>query len=176
MLLDSEGTFRAKLVGKEMCRSKGGAEQLALRFEVTAGDKAGAQITEFLSFSDAALKYTVEKMRTCGWSGADLADLETLGSTEVEIVVRMKQDPGYEPRMRVQFINSVGGGAVAVKSALSDSEKRAFAAKMRAAILGLDPSRASQHAAARPQAPARPPAQPQRRPEPPPVDDGDVPF
>lgn len=172
MILDTEGTFRAKVVGKDLCRSKAGAEQLALRFEVTQGDKAGAQITEFLSFSEKALKYTVEKMRACGWSGIDLADLETLGSAEVDIVVRTESDPGYEPRLRVKFINAANGGAVALKSALGEAERRAFAAKMRGLIAGLDPKQAT----ARPAAPQRPAAQPQRRPEPPPADDGDIPF
>lgn len=175
MLLDTEGTFRAKVVGKDLCKSSSGKEQLALRFEVTAGDKAGCQITEFLSFSEAALKYTVKKMRTCGWTGVDLSDLETLGSAEVDIVVRMKEDPGYEPKLRVDFINEVGGGAIAVKSALSDAERRGFAAKMRGLIAGLDPKQL-QAQPSRPAAQQRPAAQPQRRPEPPPVADEDVPF
>jgi len=162
-LVDQEGSFKAKVVSKDYCRAKSGAEQLAVRFEVVDGPQAGHQITEFLSFSEAALKYTVEKMRTMGWSGIDLADVETLGSNEVEIVVRAEEWEG-QSRMRVAFINAVGGASMALKSALNESERKAFAARMRGLIVGLDPSQ------------ARKPAAPPQREEPPPPSDEDLAF
>lgn len=160
--IEKEGSYKAKVVGKDYCKSKGGAEQLAVRFEVVDGVEAGHQIMEFLSFSDAALKYTVEKMRAMGWAGLDLADLSTLGTNEVEIVVRPEEWDG-QVKMRVKFINSLGG--VALKTALNEGERKSFAARMRGMIAGLDPAGAKAT-----------PAKPKSREEPPPPDDSEIPF
>jgi hypothetical protein len=168
-IIDTAGTYRAKLTSKEWCKSSKGAEQLALAFEVVDGAQVGNHITEFLSFSDAALQYTEKKMRTLGWTGVDLEDLSTLGSAEVDIVVQPEVWEGNE-RMRVKFINAPG--SIGTITPLGDGERKAFAARMRAKIVGLAPSQAKGAQAKKP-APAK--TQPQRE-EPPPPIDADIPF
>ncbi len=169
-IIDAEGTYRAKVISKEFCQSKAGKEQLAIGFEVVGdGPQAGHHITEFLSFSDAALPYTEKKMRTLGWQGIDVLDLSTLGSVEVDIVCAVEAQDGYEPRMRVKFINAAGSGPTMNTTPLDDGQKKAFAARMRAKLAGLN--------AAQARVAAKKPPQPAKREEPPPPSDDDsIPF
>lgn len=165
-IIDTEGTYRVKVVSKDFCKSSKGAEQLAIGYEVVEGPQAGHHLTDFLSFSDKALQYTEKKMRVLGWQGVDLADLSTLGSNEVEIVCATEVYEGVS-RMKVKFVNAIGSGGAKI-DALDDAAKKAFAARMRAKIVGLN--------AAQAKAPAAKQSKPAGREEPPPPDDGDIPF
>jgi hypothetical protein len=170
------GRYRAKAREWSLGKASTGTVQLGVSFDLL--DRPGQQIAWYGFFTDKALATTVKAMRAMGWQGSDPSECSenggSLDANEVSLVVEHEQDQDGQLCARVRWVNSMGG--LGMKEQLQGNDLKAFGAQLRGKILALDPSRASQHAAARPQAPARPPAQPQRRPEPPPVDDGDVPF
>ena len=171
-----EGKYRGKAREWDLGKASTGTVQVAVSFDLL--DRPGQQIVWYGFFTDNSLETTVKALRAMGWQGSDPSELGSngggLSEKEVTLVVEHEQDQKGQKRARVRWVNP--GGGVALKEALAGQDLKAFGAQLRGKILALDPSRASQHAAARPAAQQRPPAQPQRRPEPPPVDDGDVPF
>ena len=162
-MISSEGTFRAKVIEKELREAKSGTPQVVITFEVVDGEHAGETIRDYAALSEKALPYTVAKMRACGWTGVDVSALESLGSKECQIVVATDVYNG-ESRMRVKFVNDLDRAAPSIGS-MDAAKKKAMAAKLRGLIAGLDPSQAKV-------------AQPQRNK--PPVadaaDDSDIPF
>jgi hypothetical protein len=170
------GRYRARAREWSIWAASTGTMQIGVLFDLL--DMPGQRITWYGFFTDKALPDTVKALRTMGWQGSDPSELGDNGggldANEVSLVVEHEQDQQKKTRARVRWVNPSGG--LGLKPPLAGNDLKAFGAQLRGKILALDPSRASQHAAARPQAPARPPAPPQRRPEPPPVDDGDVPF
>jgi hypothetical protein len=171
----SPGNYRAKASEWAIGQASTGTMQIGVSFDLL--DLPGQRITWYGFFTDSTLKTTVKALRTMGWEGSDPSEFADRGgrldTNEVQLVVEHEQDKNGETRARARWVNPAGG--LAMKSVLQGNDLKAFGAQLRGKILALDPSRASQHAAAKP-TPQRPPAQPQRRPEPPPVDDGDVPF
>jgi len=163
-MICAEGTYRAKVIEKELTEAKTGTPQVAITYEVTEGDHAGETIRDYAALSEKALPYTVAKMRACGWTGVDVSALESLGSKECQIVVATDVYNG-ESRLRVKFVNDLDRAAPSIGS-MDAAKKKAMAAKLRGLIAGLDPSQ------------ARAAAQPQRS-KPPVADTGtddDIPF
>jgi hypothetical protein len=161
-----QGIFTAAVIDKGLGRSSKGTAQVFVSFQAKDGEAAGQTIAWYGSFSDAALPYTMEKLRTTGFAGDDLSDISSVGSAgDVQIVVAHEKYEG-KIRAKVQFINALGGARLA--NPMDDADKRRFAAEMRSKIAALG---ASSRAAPKPAAPAR--AQ-DRRPEPPHSDD--IPF
>ena len=140
-MICAEGTYRAKVIEKELTEAKTGTPQVAITYEVVDGEHAGETIRDYAALSEAALKYTVEKMRACGWQGVDVSNLETLGSKECQIVVKSEVYNG-ESRLRVRFVNDLTRTGSAIIGTMDDAKKRAMAAKLRGLIAGLDPSQA----------------------------------
>lgn len=133
-LLD-EGTYRGKGFSATLCRSGNGSEQVAIEFELLEMD--GYKMTYFGSFTGGALEHTVKALRACGWSGQDLSDLTGIDANEVTLVVGHHEYNG-KTTARINWVNPVGAGSPALKSQLAPDEARAFAARMRGAILGLE--------------------------------------
>lgn len=169
------GRYRAKAREWDLGKASTGTVQLGVSFDLL--DRPGQSIAWYGFFTEAALKTTVKAMRSMGWQGSDPSECAASGggldANEVLLVVEHEQDQDGQLCARVRWVNSMGG--LGMKEQLQGQDLKAFGAQLRGKILALDPSRASQHAAAKP-APQRPAAQPQRRPEPPPADDGDIPF
>lgn len=170
--LEAEGTWRAKLVAKEIYKAppKEGEtaerEYLKVGLEVTQGEHAGKTVSDSWYFTDAAYDLTVKRMRAFGWKGVDLGDLSTLGCEEADIVCQNDTFKG-KTRLKVKFVNALGDSPDRVSAPLNAGELKSFAARMRAKIVGLDAKQAKAQ-------PAKS-AQPQRE-EPPPPIDADIPF
>lgn len=159
--------------------------------EIDFHSEHGEAITGTLWITENTVKRVVESLRHAGWQGDDLFDLSTVGSKLCQIVVASEQYKGkWYPK--VQWVNanaSTGGGGNGL-SVLGDSERRAFATKMRGLVIaangGKPSTPAPRGAGGAPQtqrqaAPGSAPQQ-QRAPEPEswggssPPEDGDIPF
>lgn len=133
----AKGKHRAKLSSIQFGFTEKDNEQIVLGFEIVGdGPDAGRFISSFRYFSDAAVDYTVEDLKTLGWSGQDLDQLEQLradgkiGAEEVELVVDHEEYNG-EWNARVKFINRTGGGMVRLKKPMQGDELKRFSARMR---------------------------------------------
>ena len=171
------GQKRAKAIRWAIGEAKTGTRQVGVEFELL--DVEGCpHMTWYGFFTDKALATTVKALRACGWEGCDLEQLDGLDRNEVQLVIEPETDDAGQRRARIRWVNSAGG--LAMGTALAGNDLKGFAAKMRGAILALDPSNASRYAANKP---APKPASGQRQaqngpaaPEPPPVGDDDMPF
>ena len=123
-------------------------------------------ITWFGYFTDAAWERTVESLRTCGWSGSDVSNIEDLGANEVELVI---EDDTYDgkTRAKVKWINKIGG--VALGAPLAGDKMKAFAAAMQQKIKSLGAVKPAQPKQVKP-------ARPSSIEEPPPLTDADLNF
>lgn len=132
------GTHRARPIDCALGMTSTNKEQIGVMFELV--DDQGQRITWYGYFTDATFERTIESLRRLGWNGNDLADfhrgLPADVDNEVDIVVEEETDNNGEPRPKVRWINSAGGG-VAVKTVLDDQQVRAFSARMKARVAGL---------------------------------------
>lgn len=90
-----------KITGAEVLppKSEGKAPQVAVGFENAAGD----YITWYGSLSPAALPYTVERLRNCGWTGNDLTTIGSLVGKVADIKVG-EETYNNETSLRVKGI------------------------------------------------------------------------
>ncbi len=145
------GTHKARAVSWALGGERG-KEQIAIMFEILEGHLQGRKTTAYLSFSDAAVDYTMEKMRNCGWGSDSLAELDSLGNNEVELVIEDEVWEG-KTRSKVKFINKAN--RLTLKNALDDNAIAAFAARMRGKAVASKQKFGAQPApAARKEAPA----------------------
>lgn len=118
-------------------------------------------------FTDLTTDRTIESLRYLGFEGDDLSNLVGLDKNEVDLVV---EDEEYEGKTyaRVQFINQPRGATV--KTVLEGQKLSTFAAQMKSAFRAHDAAN-GKRTTTRPAAPAA-----DKRPEPPPLSDADIPF
>ncbi len=127
------GTYRAKATNAQLAFTDGGKEQVAVEFEITSpGQCFGEMITWYGYFTDKTTERTIKGLRTCGWQGSDLSDLRGVSDNEVSIVIDEEEYQG-KSRFKVQWVNALGGGGP--KKPMTDTEARAFAARMKGAVL-----------------------------------------
>ncbi len=129
----ADGTYKAKAVDWALGETKAGKPQIAVTFQLTG--EGAPRITYYGSFSDAAYEYTVQRLRVCGWTGDDLTQLDSIGTHEVELVIKADTYEG-KTRAKVQFINRPGEGG-GLKSKMTEASAREFAAVMKAKIAAL---------------------------------------
>lgn len=119
----------------------------------------GTEITLIASLSPNAAPYTVEKLRNAGWTGTSFAALlagqyDGLGEVDCNITVDVEEtdnrngdwlmrdgDNGvklFNPRMRINFVNKMGGGFNFKKEATADDAK-ALDQKLAAILAAADP-------------------------------------
>lgn len=122
------GNHRARAKEWALGVSSTGKEQIGVMFELVGGEHAGKHITWFGYFTDGAVDRTLESLRHCGWDSDNLADLDSLGANEVDLVV---DDEEYEGkwRSRVKWVNRVS--RLQMKEQMSPAQVQAFAAKLR---------------------------------------------
>lgn len=131
-----------------------GTPQVGVEFEVEDGDQKGERISGYFALSDAAADYTLQKLRNCGWTGNDVFELEnpeksaSMAANLVEITVEPEdevkdgkpvvneQTGDVKRRLKVGFVNRAGG--LAMKSSLTDDQRRVLGAKMKARLSALD--------------------------------------
>lgn len=129
----SKGDFGAEVVAAALTVAQGtGTEQVAVQFRFMEGADEGSTITEYLALSDAALPYTVEKLRTCGWTGDDISVLDMLVGTRVRLKV-VHEDYQGKTRARVRFINPWRE-----LKRLAAEETQGIAARLRSKIAAID--------------------------------------
>lgn len=173
-----ERVFTARAKNWDLGETSTGKEQIAVQFEILTPDADIRSITWFGFFTDAALERTIQSLRYCGWTGADLTDLAGMDANEVELVV---DDEVYEgkTRTKVKWINRPGG--LSLKSPMDGNRRKAFAASMRANIRAIDagaspaPKQDKPAPATRPQTRGALPLAAGRD-APPPIGDDDIPF
>lgn len=109
------------------------SEQFAIEFEVVEGPQSGERITAFLSFSDKAFKYTMEKIRAAGLMGGDLTDLRR--NTDAPVRIFCKEDTyNGKTTVKVAFVGERKG----IGKTMDAQEARSFAARMKGQIAAYD--------------------------------------
>jgi len=146
------GTHKARAKEWALGISSTNKEQIAVMFEFVGGEHDGKHITWFGYFTDGTVDRTLESLRHCGWESDSLAELDTLGNCEVELVI---EDEEYEGKWRskVKWVNRVA--KLALKEQMNAAQVAAFAARMRGKTVaskkkyGAPPAAHSHSAAAR---------------------------
>lgn len=86
------------------------------------------QLSARLYFSGDAIPYSLEKLRAAGWDGRTMADLSSVGSKECTIEIKFEEYNGKQ-QMKVD-IKSGGGGALPIVGKMTETQLRAFAARI----------------------------------------------
>lgn len=122
------GTHRARAQEWQLGMSSTGKEQIAVMFQLIGGPHDGKHITWFGYFTDNTVDRTLESLRHCGWDSDSIAELDSLGANEVELVI---EDETYEgkTRSKVKWVNRVS--RLQMKDQMSPAQVQAFAAKLR---------------------------------------------
>lgn len=128
-----EGTFKARATEGALGWTSKGKEQIAVSFVLLEGDAEGSQITWYGYFSDKTQDRTIESLRVCGWQGDDLSDLTGIDANEVWLVIEHEENDQGEVRARVRWVN--GGGGVQMKEPMAADQAKAFAARMKGAVM-----------------------------------------
>ena len=180
----NQGKHRAKVKDWALGVAGTGTKQIGAEFDLL--DRPGETIAWYGYFTDKAFESTIKALRSMGWQGSDLSELDGHGggldANEVTLVVEQEDatnEDGSEQvddqgapvvYAKVRWVNSAGG--VAMKNQLVGDDLKAFGALMRGKILALDPSSAAKRAAAGvPKAAQRTAAEPPSR-----LNDPDIPF
>lgn len=122
------GTFKARAKEWGLGMSTSGKEQIAILFELTAGEQAGHTYTWFGYFTEGAVDRTLDSLRYCGWQGDNIAELDGLDANEVDIVLDEEE---YEGKMRtkVKWVNRPA--RLALKEQMNAAQMASFAARLR---------------------------------------------
>lgn len=130
----NDGTYSAVVIEGLLGVASTGNEQVAVSFETTDGDgnPTGERIGWYGTFTDKAAPWTIKALRTMGWKGDDLSDLESIKGTPVSIVVKAEEHKG-KMYPKVQFVNPPGGGAL-LKDQMTPEAAKSFAERMKSKV------------------------------------------
>jgi hypothetical protein len=128
-----DGVYAARAITGALGVSGSGKEQIGIEFEIQ--DQEGGHVTWYGFFTEKTTERTIETLRICGWHGTDLSSLDGIGDNEVSIVLETEEWEG-KARQKVQWVNRAGGLSMA--NPLNADQAKAFAAKMRGAVLAFD--------------------------------------
>ena len=128
------GKYKVRAVhgSEQYGRSSGGTEQINVDVEFIGGEQEGATATVFLYLSDAAVEYSIAKLRALGWKGDKISELTGLGDTEAHALVKYETYQGEE-RMKVDILAG-GMGRVKVGNPMDPRAKSALDARLAAKI------------------------------------------
>lgn len=141
----SPGQYRATCIEAKFPDSEEGKEHIELTFAVL-GLADGSPLPGYEQptlrwrgyFTEKSRKITIKALRQVGWTGDDLSDLSSIrmgaGGIEVELDVVQENYQGKD-YLKVAWINPKGGRPGG--AAMPEDRKKAFAAKMRGAVLKL---------------------------------------
>lgn len=163
----ADGNYLARGTQAALGETGTGKEQVAVIFKILAPGFEGKHITWFGYFTDKTADRTIESLRICGWAGSDLSDLSGIDTNEVELVIANEEYEG-KTISKVRWVNRAGG--VGLAAPMSPEKAKAFAAKMKGAVLRYDQANGKP----KPTAP-RPAPSNRGSHEPPPPSDGDMP-
>jgi hypothetical protein len=143
------GTYRATATNEfNFQQAKTGSQYLRLYFRLIDNPEVTIGWSGF--FTEKTQARTLEALRACGWRGDDLSQISFPGGNEVLLVVEDEEYNG-KTHSRVAFVNAIRGPSV--KNAMAPQDVKAFAARMRGAIVAFDQAQK----AAGVQAPPMPP-------------------
>jgi hypothetical protein len=134
------GTYEARPVTAALGMTKGDKPCVGVEFELV---ETGSHITWYGYFTDKTQERTIESLRFCGWTGTDLDNLSEIGTKEkltVQLVIEQEEYEG-KVRAKVQWVNR--GGGLQLNKPLAGTEARAFAARMKGAVLAYDQQKGS---------------------------------
>lgn len=134
------GTYTARAKGFDFGVTQNDKDYVAIDFEIAGPQCAGEVIGWRGYFStDGAIRRTLESLKYAGWTGAQdtIESLPGLGSTEVELVIQHEEYEG-KTYPRVQWVNKLGRGGVALSEQMDDGRKRTFAARLRGHVAALN--------------------------------------
>lgn len=130
-----DGTYLATAVEGALGYADTGTPYIGVLFSLK---EAGVKLTWRGFFTEKTQERTFEALRACGWKGDDLSEITFPQGNEVEVVVKQEEWEG-KVHPRIQWVNAVRGPMV--KNAMTMAERKAFAEKMRGAVLAFDQSR-----------------------------------
>lgn len=102
--------------------------QVGVLLEFVDGPYKGTSLTWYGFFTEKMRAGTIRALRSLGWQGDDLSELSSVRG-EAPCTIQTEPDLTGVVRARVRF---VGGGAIAMKTTMSDEQKKAFATSMKA--------------------------------------------
>lgn len=129
--LHAEGRFRARALEGAWGHSQNGTEQVAVMFHVLDTD---ARLTWYGFLTEKTSERTMNSLLACGVT--DLETLEGLNSDEVEVVVEHEEYNG-KTRAKIQWVNRLGSGGVAMKNKAEGSALKSMLAKHKGNFLKL---------------------------------------
>jgi len=130
------GDYRARAVKVQLGKAKSGNEQIGVEFELL--DFNGQRIGWYGSFSEAAFDITMKGLTAAGFRGADLSDAAWIEKAPEVILVVAHEEWEGKTRAKVKFVNSLGG--VNMKEAITGSDAKSFASRMKARVLAFQTS------------------------------------
>jgi hypothetical protein len=126
------GRFLAEVTGASALTAKTGTDQILIEFRFLEGPNNGNRISEYLALTDAALPYTVKKLRACGLPEDDLTRLDAMKGTEVELTLKNDTKQDGRTFARVAFIDRPRSQSVG-----DSNSAKAIAEKWKAKIAAL---------------------------------------
>jgi hypothetical protein len=151
------GKFRVKATSTDIGKAGTGTLQVIVALEITElGDYNGLVVWAFLSLTEAAAPYTIEKLRALGWQRnaieefAECVDASALLPSEA--IAAMHEEPGQNGKTRtvVDFINKLGDGPAIAKDRPSRNELAVLGGRLRSIIAGTAPAPNTQRAPNKP--------------------------
>ena len=160
------GRYMGTVTSSCLGRAGNGTEQIAIGFDVHLGvDQQSVPMTWYGFFTDRAWETTEKALRALGWDPAEHDyQLDALNphdpyetplkGAQAQLVLEHEDDGEHGQRIRIRWVNSVGGGLV-VKERMEAGEATAFSQNLRAKLIAQKGPQQR-----RPAAPARPVAAP----------------
>ena len=123
----NDGIYECKATGvAEYGVTDTGTDQIAVEVEIYGPEKEVIETrSTYLSFTEKAAPYAIDKLRALGFNGDSLADLVGLGSKVARCSVKTEE---YQGKMS-QKVDVFGEKGPAFKNAMSPENKRQFAAR-----------------------------------------------
>lgn len=154
-----EGRYPARAVEWKLAQASTGNEQVVVSFAFSHESRAVERLW-FGHFTDATWARTIDALKTMGWKGNDVLELDTpqadLSSNEVVLVLehefreeKMKEgDPPRDPNAplpgrwveRIRWVNAKGG--VDMTTPLAVEKRAAFSQRMKGLILSSEQGQA----------------------------------
>lgn len=124
------GTYAVRGVkgSEQYGESKSNTPQIGINLEIIGGEHEGTQITTILYFTEASAPYAIARLRSLGWQGDNLENLD--GINENEALARVSYET-YEGKERMKVDIMTGGGTFTFNKPLNPQQKRAFAAQFK---------------------------------------------
>jgi hypothetical protein len=126
--------YTAQAVSFQIYEAEGTkAEQIGVELRVVDGPEAGKTIYWYGSLHENAQQYTVEALRSMGWSCNDIGTLEGLGSLKV---IAVEKEETYKGKTRTKYMIFP---VKTPKPTLEGAAKTSFASKFKALAASVKP-------------------------------------